>query len=353
MVRSQLQFQKRVSISEILMYYGYARAICRAKLTCGLLLMLPLCLFPTPALSEMVPTGNHLVRFVCADYYHYVIILEQTSSKRLNTENYSPYARSDTIDGTVLIDGDHEIFFTDDASFRMRIYKGVRLISRLYDKNGDSNLLEYVYGGDRQRFLDGVRIVRQTSLSMGNTDEELIAELMRSEASLDSGGRRMDYTGVGVRLDTRFAFGAEVPLAGGGHFVKGLHIFLDDNSGELDTNLGASNSLEDGRYYCKEPVLIPEMIERRSGCTEEVQGPVDISVLAKDRALLRRIQRALSDRGFDPGPADGVLGPRTHSALAAWRNSQANYSAEILSHEELCTLLPEVVPVVRTVRGPE
>jgi peptidoglycan hydrolase-like protein with peptidoglycan-binding domain len=37
---------------------------------------------------------------------------------------------------------------------------------------------------------------------------------------------------------------------------------------------------------------------------------------------VRQIQQALSDRGFDPGPVDGVMGPKTRQAMRNFRQAQ-------------------------------
>ena len=41
--------------------------------------------------------------------------------------------------------------------------------------------------------------------------------------------------------------------------------------------------------------------------------------IAVDRELIGNIQRLLAERGLDPGPADGFMGPRTQQAIAAYQ----------------------------------
>ena len=43
------------------------------------------------------------------------------------------------------------------------------------------------------------------------------------------------------------------------------------------------------------------------------------AALGLDRAARRRIQRGLAAAGFDPGPADGVFGPSTRTAIRRWQ----------------------------------
>jgi peptidoglycan hydrolase-like protein with peptidoglycan-binding domain len=55
-------------------------------------------------------------------------------------------------------------------------------------------------------------------------------------------------------------------------------------------------------------------------------SPLDMSAipsLSEDR--VRRVQQALQAKGFDPGPIDGVIGPRTEDAV---RNFQDRYGIE-------------------------
>ena len=93
------------------------------------ILSLFLLVFANQAFWTEVPTGNHLVRLVCQKYTNSgveiddrVLILEQTSSRTLNTDT----AISDSIDGAVLTDPDDKYGFTDDeqVEISMRDFKG-------------------------------------------------------------------------------------------------------------------------------------------------------------------------------------------------------------------------------------
>jgi peptidoglycan hydrolase-like protein with peptidoglycan-binding domain len=64
-----------------------------------------------------------------------------------------------------------------------------------------------------------------------------------------------------------------------------------------------------------------------------VSGVVSVSCNADDRQptrpsaptrqpFVREAQRALRDLGCDPGPIDGVFGPRTRAALAKYQTSE-------------------------------
>lgn len=41
-----------------------------------------------------------------------------------------------------------------------------------------------------------------------------------------------------------------------------------------------------------------------------------------DQQTVRQVQQALSDKGHNPGPIDGIMGPRTRSALQDYQRSQ-------------------------------
>jgi peptidoglycan hydrolase-like protein with peptidoglycan-binding domain len=43
---------------------------------------------------------------------------------------------------------------------------------------------------------------------------------------------------------------------------------------------------------------------------------------ASSHAQVMAMQQALKDKGFDPGSVDGVMGPKTSSALRAYQKSE-------------------------------
>ena len=50
--------------------------------------------------------------------------------------------------------------------------------------------------------------------------------------------------------------------------------------------------------------------------------PIIAPVLAEDRAAIESVQKTLKEKGHDPGPVDGVMGPQTTAALRAYQKKQ-------------------------------
>ena len=311
----------------------------RRKRSGDIVLLLSLFLCPAPVVSQVVHTDHFLVRFVCQahspetrQFLDRVLILEQVSTQPHNLGT----ALSDTIDGPVLMDVDHEISSTDEAMFRARIFDGVSLVSNLPELFGhDIEQAADPEKLDREEARRRYRAVEQASLSMGSTDDEVIAELRAKEADPDIKGQRMDYMGIGARLGGRFGFRSSGPYK----LSKSIDIFLRVSRGVVETGLGTWSSPEDGPYLCKEPALISALAASFSSCMQENKGSIDVRALANDRSLVHRIQHSLADQGFRPGPFDGILGQRTYSALQAWRESQGYGWSDTLMHDQLCTLL--------------
>jgi peptidoglycan hydrolase-like protein with peptidoglycan-binding domain len=49
---------------------------------------------------------------------------------------------------------------------------------------------------------------------------------------------------------------------------------------------------------------------------------VGVPAFAQSSSTIRSVQQALKDKGFDPGPVDGINGPGTRSALKKYQDQQ-------------------------------
>lgn len=57
-----------------------------------------------------------------------------------------------------------------------------------------------------------------------------------------------------------------------------------------------------------------------------------------DSATIRQLQEQLAQKGFDPGPIDGVMGPQTRTALRNYRQSQGLKQANGIDRATLDSL---------------
>jgi peptidoglycan hydrolase-like protein with peptidoglycan-binding domain len=67
-----------------------------------------------------------------------------------------------------------------------------------------------------------------------------------------------------------------------------------------------------------------KMVETKDKVVDKVKGKKDgakVSAKAEDRDV-RAAQQALRDQGYNPGPIDGVMGPRTTAALRDYQTKQ-------------------------------
>jgi peptidoglycan hydrolase-like protein with peptidoglycan-binding domain len=73
------------------------------------------------------------------------------------------------------------------------------------------------------------------------------------------------------------------------------------------------------------PAAFAEGTKADTGTTSMNRGSGSVSTSAHasmSSDQVRQIQQALSDRGFDPGPVDGVMGPKTRQAMRNFRQAQ-------------------------------
>ncbi len=127
-------------------------------------------------------------------------------------------------------------------------------------------------------------------------------------------------TGCGSTAQDRGISGAGIGAAGGAIVgaVTGLSVF----NGAL---IGAVVGGITGVVTDKSTVDLGDPIWKRgkphkdsasaSGSNSSGQQPY----ASTDPALVRQIQAALVDRGYDPGPIDGLSGPRTRAAIGAYQ----------------------------------
>ena len=101
----------------------------------------------------------------------------------------------------------------------------------------------------------------------------------------------------------------------------------------------AGPGVEVGTWSGSESVLVMSE-ETRNGTvrgTDGRDGP-ERSGTARDESLTReqriRVQRGLAALGFDAGPADGMFGPRTRSAIWEWQKAKGLEATGYLTQDE-------------------
>lgn len=100
-------------------------------------------------------------------------------------------------------------------------------------------------------------------------------------------------------------------------------------------NFGAILKYNNSTAYALAVSLLSDEIAGRSGAIAG-QWPRDDRPLSLDER--KALQQALKDRGFDPGPIDGVIGAGTRRALRAWQ-AQAGLPADGYASEAILKAL--------------
>ncbi|MEX0644591.1 MAG: lytic murein transglycosylase, partial [Parvularculaceae bacterium] len=80
--------------------------------------------------------------------------------------------------------------------------------------------------------------------------------------------------------------------------------------------------------------------ERIAGSDEQVTAPWPRDDRALTLSERKAVQQALKDKGFDPGPVDGIIGAGTKRALRAWQKSE-NLPADGYASSETLRALTE------------
>src|SRR5581483_3024236 len=63
-----------------------------------------------------------------------------------------------------------------------------------------------------------------------------------------------------------------------------------------------------------------------------------VPVLAQSHETVRETQQALKDKGYDPGPVDGVMGPQTRAALKSYQEKENINSDGVLGPKTMDSL---------------
>ncbi len=87
----------------------------------------------------------------------------------------------------------------------------------------------------------------------------------------------------------------------------------------------------------------------------EMETPYLITVEAplSRRDIIAAVQRRLTDLGFDPGPIDGAMGPRTRAAIRDFQESQGLTADGKASTEVLAHLNAAITPAAADPNRPE
>ncbi|OGW49164.1 MAG: hypothetical protein A2078_04325 [Nitrospirae bacterium GWC2_57_9] len=82
------------------------------------------------------------------------------------------------------------------------------------------------------------------------------------------------------------------------------------------------------------PESDPAMQQSQSGSEQQMsQG-----AMTQDPATVKQVQQALSNQGFDPGPADGKWGSKSQGALKKFQQSQGMQASGQLDQQTLASL---------------
>jgi peptidoglycan hydrolase-like protein with peptidoglycan-binding domain len=103
-----------------------------------------------------------------------------------------------------------------------------------------------------------------------------------------------------------------------------------------------------GRPLWEDPeVRVPGTSSGSGARTAQGGGSASRSMAS---AETRQLQQALRDRGFDPGPVDGISGPRTREAVMEWQR-QNNMAATGRADQQMLSSLGVTAGGARSAQG--
>jgi membrane-bound lytic murein transglycosylase B len=139
------------------------------------------------------------------------------------------------------------------------------------------------------------------------------------------------------RLDVRTAYGRELPDAG----VEASLLVLAGHEGPaflIYDNFHTIMRWNQSEFYAVAVGHLADRIAGRAGLANP--PPQDTPPLK--RAEVIALQERLAERGYDPGPADGILGPETRQAIRQFQKNQNMIADGFASREVLSRLSLQV-----------
>ena len=103
------------------------------------------------------------------------------------------------------------------------------------------------------------------------------------------------------------------------------HIVVCDGKGGTVEAMGKNYGVRRGKIAGRSwhtGILLPDFSYREAGTIERIKEPTTIYAIGRpnmDPAVVKAIQRALKEKGVDPGPIDGEYSVMTAAAVAAYQ----------------------------------
>ena len=167
-------------------------------------------------------------------------------------------------------------------------------------------------------------------------DDHALALLANAEAAQRVGrATRKEFRGHAEREGNRLRFTS----ADGPGLPKTMVVFTTAGLAIIESTAGRQRTRGDGPYRCAHPQLPDNRPLLPNHCAEARSGNVDLASFPAPQVEVRLIQAALDSAGMEPGPIDGILGPRTLGALIRWNARIGAREGRIVVYEVICPLI--------------